>query len=226
MLIAQTSDNSSFRKLLEVSRLGNEAYAKLKGFDYVAMIGMYKGFRESHAAFNKIFLLNELIEKYQQQYHIVIYLDADAVIVNSSLEPKQILAPLDSSVLAACTWFSEPPWNINNGVMFWNLRHSQSRVLARTWLDAAWREMWAGGTDDQAPLQRLLQSWFGTWRQSLLRIYTGADFELFNYRGRYIEHVLRAEDGMTFRTDSIAARVSVLRQILLRCNITVPDSKT
>lgn len=194
--------------MLEVSRKGNEAFAKMKGFDYVTMIGLYKGYKESHAAFNKLFLLNELLDMHPQKYHILVYLDADAVIVNPSLDPTEILAPLNSSVLAACTFFSEPPWCINNGVMFWNLRHPQSRVLARAWRYAASRDMFSGRPSDQRSLQHLLRSWFGTWREQLLRIYTGADFELFNYRGKYVEHVLRPDDGMAFSTDSIPDRVS------------------
>ena len=129
----QTADPSKYARLLEVSAPSTRAFCALNGYQYEVFIGLKHGSHPWHATFNRIDLLNEALEVGFDGW--VVYLDADAFVVDLKFDFTTYLeqhahAPM---IARAVTPEQAPTWNINAGVLLFNMSHPQARSLIRTW---------------------------------------------------------------------------------------------
>lgn len=160
----QTADAHRYSQMLDWSSRTVKSYVKLRGLRYEAFIGLKRGGHPWHATFNRIFMLEDLIERGVGGW--VCYLDADAWLVDKDFDVVAYLA--DKSQFAAIftpSGSSDHRWDVNAGVFFLNLDHPDGFFLAKRWHQAV-LEQWfrigdvtdfpVGGPDDQSLLHELL----------------------------------------------------------------------
>lgn len=179
VLVAQYTDSlvEKHGSLMEISHGPNLHYAERHGYDY----GLLRGVAlypirplewilgttpsASRAAYNKIQVV--LNAQKGQMYDFLFLLDADAVVYNQSRSVMEVVGNVQAALktthsqpilIAHQNGDNDDPWNINNGVTVWNLRHPQLTHLLRAWYWRCVRRILWGLVDkDQKPLQRILQ---------------------------------------------------------------------
>ena len=129
----QTADPIKYSRLLEVSGPSTRALCALKGYEYEAFVGLKRGSHAWHATFNRIDLLNEALDAGFDGW--IVYLDADAFVVDLTFDLAAYLerhadAPL---IARAVIPTRAPTWNINAGVLMFNMKHPQTRWLIKAW---------------------------------------------------------------------------------------------
>ena len=164
IVLLQTADGGPYIDLLHVSARSLRDYCERHRFAYQAYIGVKRGYFPWHAAFNRIYMLDELVR--QGRFDWAVYVDADAYVADPAFDLRRYLKGKAryAAVLtpSGCTKLR---WDVNDGVVMLNLRHP---VAGR--LTAAWRaaheavpdgELRAQSTwsnpDDQEMLQAFLR---------------------------------------------------------------------
>ncbi len=169
----------------------NETYARTHGYAYRSVIGDFAP--NSRAAnFNRYYLLREELDR--AHYDWVLWLDADAIIVDHRVRLDSIIDRSPEKLIIACRGAEQGDHDINNGVFLFNLRHSQAREIVDYCLRFI-EDRPAGDApfhDDQHVVHEWLQSKSdGAGRVALVQCYRGAEYNLFNYDGPFIRHVMR-----------------------------------
>jgi hypothetical protein len=129
----QTADPIKYSRLLDVSAPSTRAFCAIHDYEYEAFVGIKRGRHPWHATFNRIDLLNEALEAGFDGW--IVYLDADAFVVDLNFDFTAYLeqhanAPL---IVRAVIPEKAPTWNINAGVLIFNMEHPQTAWLIRTW---------------------------------------------------------------------------------------------
>jgi hypothetical protein len=129
----QTADPEKYARLLEASAPSTRAFCAIKGYDYEAFVGLKRGWHPWHATFNRIDLLNDALENGFDGW--IVYLDADSFVVDLKFDFTAYLqlhadAPL---IARAVNPQKAPTWNINAGVLIFNMMHPQTAGLIKTW---------------------------------------------------------------------------------------------
>jgi hypothetical protein len=129
----QTADPQKYARLLDASAPSTRAFCAIHGFEYEAFIGLKRGRYPWHATFNRIDLLNEALEASFDGW--IVYLDADSFVVDLKFDLPAYLAQHPDAPLIARAVIPEkaPTWNINAGVLIFNMKHPQTAFLLRTW---------------------------------------------------------------------------------------------
>lgn len=204
VLILQTCDGNRYKPLLDATERWHRHYARQHGYDYLRVDGVVYGFKPWHAAFNRIFLLQDILQK--AVYDWVLYMDADAVIVDGRRGVEEFLD--DARVLVACRGATDDPniwYNINNGIFFINMRHPQTSGLLAAWrglLEAVPKQVMQNEPDgifndeskhvnDQDMLCQILFDTPG-FKHSV-KVYRGEHHNAFNYHGPFMQQILRSE---------------------------------
>lgn len=133
--IIQTCDGiSDYLSLYNISSQVNKAYCDKWDYTYESFIGLKRGYHPWHAVFNRIYMLEECIEK--DEYDWIVYLDVDAYISNFELSFDDIVCGVDTIDKAIVLMgFGKKGNNmcINSGVLFVNLKHSHTKSLIQNW---------------------------------------------------------------------------------------------
>ena len=190
VLVAQTTGPSSYHALLDATRPANEAYALRNGYDFLAAIGIFYGTKESHATFNKAFLLELALAR--GEHSVLLSLDADALVVDPHFAPPALLP--NATLLAASPGASDAPhtWDVNAGVLVWNLSHPRAREVSAAWAAGCRDAVARGDNDDQTILHSVLRALGPEAGRSLLNTLVGEDAGRINYDGVHIKHFIRA----------------------------------
>jgi hypothetical protein len=137
----QTADPVKYARLLEASAPSTRAFCAINGYEYEAFIGLKYGRHRWHAMYNRIKLLDEALASDFKGW--LVYLDADALVVDLNFDLRSYLAQHSHAALIARAVFPDeaPSWNINSGVLLFNTNQPQARLLIRAWkrLFDAWR---------------------------------------------------------------------------------------
>jgi hypothetical protein len=129
VIVVQTCDGIKYKDILDITSKHHEKYAKLHGYDYIRYDGIKQGKHPWHAAFNRIYMLEDALN---QGYKYVLYLDADAVV----LQPQRTVLDLlgdNADRLMMITTDTLELGNMNDGVFIMNLQHPNSRTLIELW---------------------------------------------------------------------------------------------
>jgi len=212
----QSSDATSrYFDMLMVTAQTTRRYCERHGLRYQAFIGLKRGNRPWHAIYNRIELLQELVLRDFSGW--VFYVDADAWIADLDfdlpgyLRTKSQYAMIGSPAGHDRDFF----WNVNNGVMLFNMAHPFMRVMIRDWeaylsrYDLA-RDALEWG--EQVPGDQ------GMFHQSLARYPEAADLVLHEDKSffnspwaSFVRQALRAENAdIEQRLARIAGEVSVV----------------
>jgi hypothetical protein len=227
MLISQydsgSIEDTYYGTLLNYTSRVNKAYAKRYQCDYVILHGiafhtildgMNTPFLRKHnkkqppasrAAYNKIILLQQAIAR---QYDYLVILDSDAIIYDFTRD-LSTLVPHDKLLFAHQVKEDDQYyWNINNGVIVFNLRHPMIHRVVILW-DVLCRlfVLFNVYTNDQKPLQWILKVMGAQQLVEMNRI----DFAYDN--GMLVKHYLRSNSFSWTTTDT-------------KGNHTFPDERT
>lgn len=236
--IIQTCDGDVYKPMMDITEPLHRQYAKRYGYTYSRYDGIKRGFKPWHAAFNRIYLVLEIMDdmakkkssrenkesQKSQNIDWILYMDADAVIVNLD---KSVDSFLDNRyALVACRGSIDDPkitWNINNGVMFYNLNHPHTRIILEKWktlyenVNDTFLQNEPEGVfadpikhvNDQDMLCFVLYQ--EEYRKSA-RIYRGPQHNVFNYSGPFIQQVLRCS------TNTIESRIDNVKSLVDEVN--------
>ena len=216
--------------MLDVVEPVNRDYCRNMGYDYKRWDGIKIASLNPfpfYATTNRVYLIEE--ELSAGEYDWLLYIDADAVVIDLFKPLDQFL---DSSrAIVACRGGDNPEhawWDLNNGVTLFNLRHPLIHSVLRLWrseiesmlasieadqLEVGWDTLPDVQLCDQAHLHRVLQQ---LGERELCKIYTGDEYNVFNYDGPFIRQVLRTEGtSLNERIDSLRAIVETYAPTLL-----------
>jgi hypothetical protein len=163
--VIQSSDPDIYIELLKLTGRTVAEYCQRHRIGHETYIGIKRGYFPWHAAFNRIFIFRELIERGLSGW--ALYLDADAYIVDFNFDVVSFLATKnDYMAIMTHGAIDEYNWDVNTGIIFLNLNHPLTSPLIQAWLssylsidDASLRGMenWKIGGADQWHLQEVLK---------------------------------------------------------------------
>jgi len=134
VILMQTSDATSrYFDMLMVTAQTTRRYCERHGLRYQAFIGLKRGIRPWHATYNRIDLLQELVLRDFAGW--VLYVDADAWIADLDFDlPGYLRTKSQYAMIGApARHRTDRFWNVNIGVMLFNIAHPFMRVMIRDW---------------------------------------------------------------------------------------------
>ncbi len=134
VILMQTSDSTSrYFDMLMVTAQTARRYCQRHGLRYQAFVGLKRGNRPWHATYNRIDLLQELVQRDFRGW--VLFVDADAWIADMEFDlPAYLRDKSQYAMIAAPAGHSTDFfWNVNIGVMLFNLAHPFMRAIIRDW---------------------------------------------------------------------------------------------
>lgn len=160
----QTADAFNYADMLAATSRTVRVYAADHGCAYEQYLGLKKGRHPWQSCFNRIFMLNEMLDRGVTGW--VCHMDADAWIQDLSFDIHGYLADKsDKALIVVSAQASDEWWDINDGVFLINLDHPAARRLIAEWLEATlacWHVIAdtpnfpVGGPDDQSLLHNIL----------------------------------------------------------------------
>jgi glycosyltransferase involved in cell wall biosynthesis len=199
IVLLQSSDAEIYAPMLEQSARTTRAYAEKHGYRYDAFVGIKRGILPWHASYNRIDMLMALIADDFQGW--VFYIDADAWIADLDFDLAAYLSDKARYALIAAPagHYRDQYWNVNNGVVLFNLGHPFARAFIIEWERflsrydvAAEAKSWnVEITDDQ-----------GMFHQILDKLPYAADHILIENKellnspwATFVRHAIRAENA-------------------------------
>jgi hypothetical protein len=205
IIIMQSSDDQ-YAPMLDAISGVNADYAQSHGYVYRAIIGNLSPIPMT-GNFNRYYLLRE--EIVAAKYDWGVWIDADAIVMDHRVRLESIIDRSPETLIIGCRGGSMGDHDINNGVFLLNLQHPLALELVNACiqhvesLDPANSQF----CDDQWIMHRWLLERINRPRHlSIVQCYKDKEYNLFNYDGAFITHVLR--DVGTFDD-----RVSELRRL-------------
>ncbi|MCH5376575.1 MAG: hypothetical protein JJ992_21610, partial [Planctomycetes bacterium] len=185
------SCDDRFAPMLEATVGTNSSYARRHGYSYQQVIGNLSPVPDT-GNFNRYYLLRQEIDR--EAHDWALWLDADAIVIDHQIRLESIIDRSPAKMLIACRGSLHGDHDVNNGVFLLNLRHRQAREMIDAcigYCESLDRRS-KGFHDDQ----HVMQAWLMTQRDDTGRVpsvqcYAGAEYNLFNYDGAFIRHVLR-----------------------------------
>ena len=167
LLIAQydSGTNVLYGTLLNLTSRVNVAYARKYSFDYVILHGLaYRTIfdttlripQPSRATYSKVNLIQRALEL---NYDYLLILDSDAMMYDFDRNVAELM-PDHKMVVAhqVYDFDARQYYNINVGVILFNLRHPKIRRVVWLWNIVCFVQIMIGVSDnDQNPIQRILQ---------------------------------------------------------------------
>jgi hypothetical protein len=124
--IVQTADPNRYAEMLRCSRTINECFARRAGVDYLAYLGVRRGFFPWHATFNRISILKDMLDAGYNGW--VFYIDADAYVADLDFDLRGYLdRHAHHWMIAAPGSANGPKWEVNAGVFLLNFQHPSAR---------------------------------------------------------------------------------------------------
>jgi hypothetical protein len=195
-----------YTPLLDTTAATNRAYATAHDYTYRQHVGNLSPIPNT-ANFNRYYLLRQEIDSGTHDW--ALWLDADAIVVNHATSLESIIDRTPDKMLIACRGGCGGEQDINNGVFLLALRHPLASEMVEALIshceqldprDSSFK-------DDQYVMHTWLRSRANEHGAiEILKCYTDGEYNLFNYDGCFIKHVLR-EHG------ALAERVGELRRL-------------
>jgi hypothetical protein len=132
IVMLQTADAKRYLPMLQATAAVNQVYCSRHDISYSQFIGIKRGFHPWQACFNRIVLINEMIDLGYRGW--VFYLDADAFVWDLSYDVRRLIDYIDKPIIMAPGSQSGQPWDVNDGVFLINLSNKTARRLILTWL--------------------------------------------------------------------------------------------
>jgi hypothetical protein len=114
----QSADADKYADMLRTTARVNQLYCHRHNIEYASFIGIKRGFYPWHACFNRIMLLNELIDHGYRGW--IFYLDADAFVFDLDYDVRKLVSN-EFAMVAAPGGLTGQKWDINDGVFLINV---------------------------------------------------------------------------------------------------------
>jgi hypothetical protein len=199
LTIIQTADETKYKRLLDITSRTVNLYSFLHSYTYVKYVGLKRGRSPVHAAYNRAYMLKELMDADYRGW--VLYLDADAYVKDLTFDCVSYLSQnSDYDFIAAetSTPFAER-WAINNGIFFINLGSAIGHKIATSLLmfidQAVPQSYWDDSNADWPPQayddQVMMCGILGNNPEILERVKKESK-HIFNYEGTVFRQSLRS----------------------------------
>ncbi len=130
--VFQTSDAFRYRNMLDATSKPCRAFCEKHSVEYNSYIGIWRGFYSWHATYNRIPFLLDKVEQGFDGW--VIYIDADAFIVDIEFDIRAYLLDKgEFAVIGSKSGASDHFWDMNIGVMLFNISNPFTKFLIRKW---------------------------------------------------------------------------------------------
>lgn len=134
VVVLQSCDPYAYFDLWLESSATARALCRRSRAHYQALVGLKRGTRDWHASFNRIDMLAELLDQGFRGW--ALWIDADAWVQDVRFPLREYLQ--DKGEYAFIGALGAPAdtlyWQMNNGVLFYNLAHPAARELIAAWL--------------------------------------------------------------------------------------------
>lgn len=213
IMFLQSADAVHYRPFLDVTSATIKEYCARHGTEYEAFIGLKRGIHPWQAALNRIPILKGHVDQGFSGW--IIYMDADSYIADLDFDLRTYLSgKADYAMIAAPSGVTPPRWwDVNNGVVAFNLTHPLACDLIGRWHDRlamnsdealAGEGRWSDVVDDQHIFHESLME-IEDLAEHLFRD-DGAD-AVFNWNNRFIRQRVRL-------TGTMATRLSGLKEMV------------
>lgn len=219
VMFMQSSDATKYIRMLKITSPTVINYCENWNCQYNFFVGIKRGNKPWHAALNRIFMLHDLVKNEYQGW--LIYIDADAFIVDKSFNVREYLAGYPDSVMIAAPSGLQPQqwWDINNGVFALNLGSEHGKQIVESWYNRILlvddnsllkEENWGDAVDDQHQLHIVLRE------SPELEPLVVHDRTNLNGNARFIQQIMRVDADFE-------ARIKKISQIISHRNNTSED---
>lgn len=131
IILLQTCDVDVYEPMFQQTFKTVREYKKRIKCECRAFLGIYRGYHPWHAAFNRIFMISELLEQNYKGW--AIYLDTDAYVVDLEFDVRKYLQDKAQYWAIMTPGEGKGPWDVNDGVMLINLEHHLTQVIVKKW---------------------------------------------------------------------------------------------
>jgi hypothetical protein len=129
-VLIQTSDPVEYAVMLASTSRTTREFCRRHGLEYRDFVGIKNGFWAWHSTYNRIHMMNELLEEGYGGW--LLYLDADAYVFDLEFPIAEYLAAhQQSAMIGVRASAAAEYWDINAGVLFLNLNHSLARTIVQ-----------------------------------------------------------------------------------------------
>jgi len=151
MVMVQSADPEAYFDMLRITARPNRAFCLRHGIRYACLHAVLRGFHPWQACFNRVFLLNDLVDLGYRGWYL--HLDADAYVHDRGFDLAGYLAGHAGRAFVFSPGGDKGRWDVNDGVFFANLAHPAARETARLWK--------AGVEALDLGRMRLASNWYG-----------------------------------------------------------------
>ncbi len=131
IVMVQSGDPERYFDMLRATARPNRAYCARHAIRYAAFHAVLRGFHTWHAAYNRIPVLNQLLDLGWEGWYL--HLDADAYVWDHTVDLRAYLAAIPDRGFVFTPGGTTDAWNVNNGVFLANLGHPMARAVIRDW---------------------------------------------------------------------------------------------
>ncbi len=163
--------NNSYADIIKISSKVNKAYASKYNHDYLLARGVFikvigtnnpnysKGRVAAGSTSNKVGILEYAFQHPTKKWDYVLILDSDAMMYDFERDIALIYNMTDEALIAhrVPREANSKTFNINAGVVLWNLRHEQTKRIVSDWDKEIYRVFTTRVGEDQAALHSVLR---------------------------------------------------------------------
>ncbi|USI72359.1 hypothetical protein [Sphingomonas morindae] len=132
IIFLQTADPYRYDEMLQLTSQTVKEYCARHGFLYESYTGIKRGYHNWQATYNRIYQLEELLQRGFGGW--AIYMDADAYVYDPSFDLRSYLEERnDFGLVLTPSMATDHHWDINAGVVMINLGHEIGRHVVREW---------------------------------------------------------------------------------------------
>jgi hypothetical protein len=131
IVLVQSADPVNYFSLLRTTARINRAFYLKQDIDYSCHHGIIRGFHPWQACYNRVFLLQNLIELGFTGWYI--HLDADAWVHDVNFDIRAYLAGCTDNSMIFANSSTRRPWDVNDGIFLANCAHPDMQDIVRAW---------------------------------------------------------------------------------------------
>jgi hypothetical protein len=170
IVLFQSCDGPGFSPVLDATARANKEFCRRHDVAYRSFMGLKRGLWPWHACFNRLYMLKELIDEGHDGW--ALHLDGDAYVCDLNFPIKDYLGGIAHKAgVAILSGATDAYWDINSGVLFFNLGHPTAIAMVSEWInrhekifsDPQFLSRQWDGFDDQRQIHLVLQEhreWF------------------------------------------------------------------
>ena len=133
ILMFQTADAENYSEILGITSNINKIFCQRSDIEYKSFVGLQRGYYAWHATFNRIPILNQLVQDGFDGW--AFYVDADAFVYDLQFDLHRYLTAISEPFIFAPGGTTGQKWDVNDGVFLINLGAPLSRKLIRLWYE-------------------------------------------------------------------------------------------